>query len=128
MALEWIDDTTCILVFSSQAAARSAYRILTKSIAEEPSVEDSSIIARPIPVTLWPPEDRINKSLGKSEGLKGVICMQWDMWQDVKKRGAKGESEFYKKYGEKAGKIGLGDDDDDDVDDGCHRKRRRAET
>ena len=125
MALEWIDDTTCILVFSSKAAARSAYRLLTKSIAEEPSVEDSSITAKPIPVTLWPPEDRINKSLGKSEGLKGVIRMRWAMRQDVKKRGAKSESEFYKKYGEKAGKVGLGEDDDD-VDDGRHRKRRRG--
>lgn len=123
MALEWIDDTTCILVFPSKAAARSAFRLLTKSIAEEPSIEDGSITAKPIPVTLWPPEDRINKSLGKSEGLKGVIRMRWATRQDVKKRGAKGESEFYKKYGEKAGKVG---EDEGDIDDGRHRKRRRG--
>lgn len=125
MALEWIDDITCILVFPSKAAARSAYRLLTKFIAEEPSLEDGSVTAKPIPVTLWPPEDRINKSLGKSEGLKGVIRMRWATQQDVKKRGAKGESEFYKKYGEKAGKVGLVEDEDD-TDDGRHRKRRKG--
>ena len=121
-----IDDTTGIrLVFPSEAAARSAFRLLTKSIAEEPSIEDSSITAKPIPFTLWPPEDRINKSFGKSKGLKGIIRMRWAMRQDVKKPGSKSESEF---YGEKAGKVGLGDDDDDDnVDDG-RQKRRGAET
>ncbi|KAH9912706.1 uncharacterized protein B0H18DRAFT_1052617 [Fomitopsis serialis] len=125
MALEWIDDTTCILVFPSKAAARSAHRLLTKSIAEEPSLEDGSVTAKPIPITLWPPEDRINKSLGKSEGLKGVIRMRWALRQDVKKRGAKSESEFYKKYGEKAGKVGR-DAEDEDGDEGRQRKRRRG--
>ncbi|KAH9843679.1 uncharacterized protein C8Q71DRAFT_825594 [Rhodofomes roseus] len=126
MALEWIDDTTCILVFPSKAAARSAHRLLTKSIAEEPSLEDGSVTAKPIPVTLWPPEDRINKSLGKGEGLKGVIRMRWATRQDVKKRGAKSESTFYKKYGDKAGKVGRGDEDETDRDDGRQRKRRRG--
>lgn len=124
MALEWIDDITCILVFPSKTAARSVYRLLAKSIAEEPSLEDGSVTAKPIPVTLWPPEDRINKSLGKSEGLKGVIRMRWATQQDVKKRGAKSESEFYKKYGEKAGKVGV---NEDDTDDERHKKRRKGE-
>ncbi|KZT74570.1 hypothetical protein DAEQUDRAFT_720751 [Daedalea quercina L-15889] len=126
LALEWIDDTTCILVFPSKAAARSAHRLLTKSIAEEPSLEDGSVTAKPIPITLWPPEDRINKSLGKGDGLKGVIRMRWATRQDVKKRGAKSESEFYKKYGGKAGKLGPGDDDEADRDGGWQRKRRRG--
>ncbi|KZT13154.1 uncharacterized protein LAESUDRAFT_719469 [Laetiporus sulphureus 93-53] len=127
MALEWIDDTTCILVFNSKTAARDAFRHLTKSIAEEPSAEDGSITAKPIPVAIWPPEERINKSLGKGEGLKGTIRMRWATRQDVKKRGAKKESEFYRKYGSKAGKNageeGLGQEGED----GRQRKRRRGD-
>lgn len=128
MGLEWVDDTTCILVFSSKADARAAYRHLAKSIAEEPSNEDGSVTAKPIPIALWPPEDRINKSLGKGEGLKGAIRMRWATRQDVKKKGAKKESEFYKKYGEKAGKkITSGEGPQVDGDDERHRKRRRGD-
>ena len=105
MGLEWIDDTTCILVFESKSDARAAFRTLQKSLAEEPSLEDDTVTAKPIPVAIWPAEDRINATLGKGEGLKGILRMRWARTEDVKKRGAKKESEFYKKYGEHAGKT-----------------------
>ena len=105
MGLEWIDDTTCILVFESKSDARAAFRTLQKSLAEEPSLEDDTVTAKPIPVAIWPAEDRINATLGKGEGLKGILRMRWARTEDVKKRGAKKESEFYKKYGQNAGKT-----------------------
>lgn len=135
MALEWIDDTTCILVFPSKSVARSAYGHLTKSLTDTPSVADGTLTAKPIPVALWPPEDRINKSLGKGEGLKGSIRMRWATPEDVKERGAKNKSEFYRKYGEDAGKEPFADPDGSglrplsmgsaDGSDGTRRKRRR---
>ncbi|KAI0092573.1 hypothetical protein BDY19DRAFT_925038 [Irpex rosettiformis] len=118
IGLEWIDDTTCILVFSTKAAARGAFRYLAKSHAEEPS-EEGFITAKPIPIAFWPPEERINKSLGKGEGLKGAIRMRWALTLDVKKHGARVESEFYKKYGSNAGKAGY--------DEERQAKKRRGE-
>ncbi|KIP09862.1 hypothetical protein PHLGIDRAFT_18501 [Phlebiopsis gigantea 11061_1 CR5-6] len=103
IGLEWIDDTTCILVFPSKGAARTAFRVLTKSYAEDPS-EEGFITSKPIPVALWPPEERINRSLGKGEGLKGTIKMRWALTSDVKKKGANKDSQFYKKHGRGAGK------------------------
>ncbi|TDL29167.1 hypothetical protein BD410DRAFT_686018, partial [Rickenella mellea] len=103
MGLEWLDDTTCVLVFATKALAKGAYRSLQKSPVEEPD-DDGFITAKPIPVTLWPPEERINKTLGVGEGLKGVIGMRPAREDDVKKKGAKKESQFYKKHGETAGK------------------------
>ncbi|KAG6336337.1 hypothetical protein ID866_2762 [Astraeus odoratus] len=115
LALEWINDNSCILVFESKSQARSAHRRLRKLLAEDID-DDGFITAKPIPMTLWPPEERINTSLGKGEGLKGVIRMRWARNDDVKKKGAKKESQFYKKYGPTAGKEG------DEP-----RKRRREE-
>lgn len=103
MGLEWVDDTTCILVFETKASARLAYRYLLKSASEEPDFE-GCITAKSIPIALWPPEERINKSLGKGEGLKGVIRMRWARTEDVKKKGAKNQSQFYKKHGTAGGK------------------------
>lgn len=117
IGLEWIDDTTCILVFSSRASARTAYRNLSKSPTEDPSLE-GFLTAKPIPVALWPAEDRINKSLGKSEGLKGVIQLRWATVSDVKGKGSWQTSEFYKKYGRTAGKPEEGEE--------YARKRHRA--
>lgn len=118
MGLEWLNDNSCILVFESNASARLAQRYLQKSAAEDID-GDGFVTAKPIPITLWPPEERINKSLGKGEGLKGVIRMRWAKDDDVKKKGAKKESEFYKKYGETAGKEGEGGE--------APQKRRRRE-
>ncbi|KAI6046472.1 hypothetical protein EDC04DRAFT_1476307 [Pisolithus marmoratus] len=113
LALEWINDNSCILVFESKSQARSAHRQLRKLLAEDID-EDGFVTAKPIPVTMWPPEERINRSLGKGEGLKGVIRMRWARSDDIKKKGAKMESQFYKKYGPTAGKEG----------DGTSKKRR----
>ena len=107
MGLEWVDDNTCVFVFLSKAAARTAYYNLRKAGVEEP---DSSgfITAKPIPIALWPPEERINTSLGKGQGLKGTLRMRWALNDDVKKKGAKRESAFYKKHGSTAGKEVYG--------------------
>lgn len=102
MGLEWVDDTTCVFVFPTKFLARSAYATLEKP--SDIQIEEKYVIARPIPVALWPPEDRINKSLGKGEGLKGTIKMRWATHDDVKKKGAKKSSEFYRKHGAGAGK------------------------
>lgn len=103
MALEWINDNSCILVFESKSQAHTAHRQLRKFLGEDIDA-DGFLTAKPVPVTLWPPEERISRSLGKGEGLKGVIRMRWARSDDVKKKGAKRESQFYKKYGPTAGK------------------------
>jgi hypothetical protein len=96
--VEWVDDTTCIIVFNSSASCKAARRHLQKSPTEEPD-EDGCVTAKPLPIALWPPEERINKTLGKGEGLKGRIKMRIARKDDVKKRGARQESQFYKKHG-----------------------------
>lgn len=107
MGLEWVDDNTCVFVFPTKTAARSAHRFLQKSATEDADV-DGFVTAKPIPITFWPPEERINSSLGKGQGLKGIIRMRWALADDVKKRGAKKESEFYRKHGKLAGKEEYG--------------------
>lgn len=118
-ALEWIDDTTCILVFPTRTAARTAYSNMSKS-SSEGILEDHFITAHPVPIALWPPEERINSSLGKGEGLKGIIRLRWATPWDVKQRGAKQQSEFYKRYGQTAGRDG-------DSSKGLVGKRRRRD-
>ncbi|KAJ3713928.1 hypothetical protein C8R42DRAFT_684073 [Lentinula raphanica] len=112
LALEWISDTTCILVFPSRTAARHALQALTKAAGEELD-EAGFVTAKHIPVALWPPEERINRSLGISVSdnaqdgqspMKGTMKIRWAKIDDVKKRGAQGDSEFYKKHGRMAGK------------------------
>ena len=101
--LEWVDDTTCVLVFKSIRLARAAFNLLLKSSTEEADIEEL-FPAKSFPVALWPPEERISSTLGASEGLKGPLRMRWARPDDVKKKGAKKESQFYKKHGETAGK------------------------
>ena len=115
IGLEWVNDSSCVLVFESKNLARAAHRFLRKTAAEHMD-EDGFVTAKAIPVTLWLPEDRISKSLGQGEGLRGTIKMRWAKNDDVKKKGAKKESEFYKKYGAGAGK-----------DSDAPQKRRRDE-
>lgn len=119
MGLEWVDDQTCVLVFDSKKDAREAFIKLTKPVAvpaaesnldevvpmtvDDP-VDPDYTSARPFPVALWPPEERINQSLGQGQGLKGPIRMRWARADDVKKQGAQRASKFYKKHGLKAGK------------------------
>lgn len=107
MGLEWVDDNTCVLVFPTKASARMAHRHLRKSATEDDDA-DGFITAKPIPITFWPPEDRINNSLGKGQGLKGTIRMRWALNEDVKKKGARRQSAFYKKHGRLAGKEVYG--------------------
>ncbi|KAJ7087269.1 hypothetical protein B0H15DRAFT_923035 [Mycena belliarum] len=108
LGLEWVDDERCVFVFESKTDARNAYKFLQKHITEDPDGE-GYITAKPIPVAIWPPEDRINNSLGKGLGLKGTIRMRWAKNDDVKKRGAKKDSQFYKKHGWGAGKETFDD-------------------
>ncbi|KAJ7762776.1 hypothetical protein DFH07DRAFT_813425 [Mycena maculata] len=108
LGLEWVDDERCVFVFDSRTDARAAYKFLQKHISEEPDA-DGYITAKPIPVAVWPPEERINNSLGKGQGLKGTIRMRWARNDDVKKRGAKKDSQFYRKHGWTAGKETYGD-------------------
>jgi len=97
--------TIAAFLYSSPSRRHTAHRHLRKLLGEDIDA-DGFVTAKPVPVTLWPPEERINRSLGKGEGLKGVIRMRWAKSDDVKKKGAKRESQFYKKYGPTAGKDG----------------------
>lgn len=92
-----------MFVFESKKAARAAESCLLKSGLEELD-ENGLLTAKPIPVAIWPPEQRINATLGTGEGLKGIIKMRRAKVDDIKKKGAKQESDFYKRYGETAGK------------------------
>ncbi|PFH46060.1 hypothetical protein AMATHDRAFT_70684 [Amanita thiersii Skay4041] len=114
LGLEWIDDNTCIFVFKSKTLARAAFRALQKQGGAADAQTDLTtstsdlVSASPIPVSLWPPEERINQSLGVGQGLRGTILIRWARVDDVKKRGAKKESQFYRKHGEDAGKETVG--------------------
>lgn len=56
-------------------------------------------MAKSIPMAFWPPKERIDASLGKGEGLKGTLLLRWAEVTDVKQRGARSRSEFYRKHG-----------------------------
>ncbi|PPQ82258.1 hypothetical protein CVT26_009975 [Gymnopilus dilepis] len=104
LGLEWVDDTTCVLVFDSRRSALDGFARLQKSASEPPDMTDDCVTARPFPIALWPPEERIKQSVGAGEGLKGAIRMRWARRDDVKKKGAMRQSEFYKRHGAGAGK------------------------
>ncbi|KIJ26973.1 hypothetical protein M422DRAFT_785054 [Sphaerobolus stellatus SS14] len=67
------------------------------------------IPAHSLPMALYPIEERINTALGskKSEDLKQPIQMRWALPSDQKARDAKSKSQFYKRFGETAGKPGV---------------------
>lgn len=119
LGLEWVDDCTCVFVFETKTAAREAFRILQKTADGEEDM-DGYLVAKSLPVALWPPEERVHSSLGKGDGLKGVIRMRWARHDDVKKRGAKQESQFYRKHGEMAGKELWNEQSDS----GSNKRRR----
>jgi hypothetical protein len=123
LGLEWVDDSSCVLVFDNAISAKVAHRRLQKSGVEEPDMKTGFVTAKPIPIEVWPPEERINQTLGKGEGLKGTLRMRYARSEDAKKKGAKRESEFYKKHGEFAGKEIYGDKSHD-----TKRRRRDEET
>ncbi len=102
LGLEWINDETCVLVFDGRGKAAKAFAALAKTQGEAPD-EDGFMLAHNIPLTLLPPEERISQTLlAPSEPsaytkARGLIRMRWALATDVKKRGAKRESEFYKR-------------------------------
>ncbi|KAF8529261.1 hypothetical protein BU17DRAFT_80462 [Hysterangium stoloniferum] len=116
IGLEWVDDQTCILVFSNRKGALHAFNALCKQTVathgemmgmELDGVDELLHFAHAVPLALYPIEDRINSVLGctkKSDILKQSIQVRWARPSDVKERGARDKSEFYKKFGESAGK------------------------
>lgn len=103
VALEWIDDTSCVLIFSTNAACRTALEVFRKTATEELDA-DGCVIAKPIPVVIWPAEARINKTLGVAEGLEGPLSVRIARITDKKVPGARNRSIFYQKHGVDAGK------------------------
>lgn len=125
VGMEWIDDQSCVLIFPSSASCQTALNTLRKSLTEEPDVDDC-FTAKPVPVVLWPAEDRINKTLGASEGLAGPLVVRIARNGDKKIRGAKSRSHFYRKHGTDAGKDPNAHSIGRDEENG-HRKRKRDE-
>lgn len=106
--LEWINDWTVVFVYPSTKAAKLALRNLRKFLAEDPD-EDDFLTAKPIPVNMWPPGSRVKAGLNgelneSARDMKQRICIRVARSTDVKEKGARSASEFYKKYGRKAGK------------------------
>ncbi|TFY80630.1 hypothetical protein EWM64_g3380 [Hericium alpestre] len=126
MGLEWVDDTTCVLVFESNADARTGHRLLQKS-HDDYGDDEGFVVAKSIPMACWPPKDRISATLGKGEGLKGAMRMRWATRDDVKKKGARKESEFYRKHGPEAGKDGEKPSWMEIAEEGASGKRQRRE-
>jgi hypothetical protein len=98
LGLEWVDDTTCVVLFASSVAAAMALSLLQRTASETPD-ESGFVHAKSIPMAFWPPKERIDASLGKGEGLKGTLLLRWAEVTDVKQRGARSRSEFYRKHG-----------------------------
>ncbi|KAI9466688.1 hypothetical protein BJY52DRAFT_1233690 [Lactarius psammicola] len=117
LGLEWVDDTTCVILFASSVAATTALSLLQRTASETPD-ESGFVQAKPVPMAFWPPKERIDASLGKGEGLKGALFLRWAEVTDVKQRGARSRSEFYRKHGA---------DGDARREDGQEAKRRKQE-
>jgi len=123
IGLEWIDDTTCVLVFETRRAAVASHARLLKSGEEEPDVFGLSA-AQPLPPGVLPPEFKPKEDTGleAESDLFGGIRMRWARKDDVKQKGAKSQSRFYQRHGEMAGKDGRGFFDDQPP------KRKRTRT
>jgi hypothetical protein len=119
LGLEWVDDTTCVILFASSVAATTAHSLLQRTASETPD-ESGFVHAKTVPMAFWPPKERIDASLGKGEGLKGALFLRWAEVTDVKQRGARSRSEFYRKHGV----DGVGDARRED---GIEAKRRKQE-
>ena len=123
IGLEWIDDTTCVLVFETKRAAVASHARLLSSGEEEPDVFGLSA-AQPIPPGVSLPKSKSGGDAAAAceSDLFGGIRMRWARKDDVKQKGAKSQSKFYQRHGEMAGKDGRGFFDD------IPSKRRRMET
>ena len=120
LGLEWVDDTTCVILFASSVAATTALSLLQRTASETPD-ECGFVQAKSVPMAFWPPKERIDASLGKGEGLKGALFLRWAEVTDVKQRGARSRSEFYRKHG------ADGPGGDARREDGQEAKRRKQE-
>lgn len=109
IGLEWVDDVTCVLVFETRRAAVTSYASLVKPGEEEPDVFGLSA-AQPIPPGVSPPKSKSGGDdvVVSESDLFGGIRVRWARKDDVKQRGAKGQSKFYQRHGETAGKDGKG--------------------
>ncbi|EJU06469.1 hypothetical protein DACRYDRAFT_113170 [Dacryopinax primogenitus] len=116
--LEWVDDTTCVVLFSSGTVARGAHRfLLVDPPAEGEAFSDPLELqkAQPVPKAAWPEKARAEGAEEIRAALRGVVFVRQAKIADIKQRGARGQSRFYSTYGTQAGKEGYG------------RKRRREE-
>jgi hypothetical protein len=146
LGMEWVDDETCVLVFVSRKTALHGWGVLcrtpqpTNAVSDNMEgttpigveVDEAFYPAQPLPLALYPIEERINTLLGnsiitfffiifqqtlfivnvclgtlKSNTLKETIRMRWARATDIKEHSARVKSEFYKRHGERAGKEGL---------------------
>lgn len=123
IGLEWIDDTTCVLVFETRRAAVASFACLLRSDEEQPDVFGLSA-AQPIPPGIAPPKSKSgdDEAVVSESDVFSEIRMRWARKEDVKQKGAKGQSRFYQRHGEMAGKDGRGFFDDPPS------KRKRRET
>lgn len=145
LGLEWVNDTTCVLVFDSQRDAHDAWAKLARSPNAAPDGEGFHEAQR-VPRTFWPAKVLISSSVrpvaeagedgttGENEGgeLAAPIRMRYARLDDVKKRGAAKESRFYAKHGNTAGKEVYNPatgrvEVPHEVEDGLGRKRRKVE-
>jgi hypothetical protein len=77
LSLDWIDTTTCVLVYDSESSAKGAYGLLIESSAEKPDSITGLVTAKPLPPPLWPSEQGSSTSSSEREGLEAVIRMRW---------------------------------------------------
>ncbi|KAF9649308.1 hypothetical protein BDM02DRAFT_1859226 [Thelephora ganbajun] len=123
IGLEWIDDTTCVLVFETRRAAVASHARLLISDEEQPDVFGLSA-AQPIPPGVSPPKSKSGDDVAvrAESDLFGGIRMRWARKDDMKQKGARNQSKFYQRHGEMAGRDGKGFFDDPPS------KRKRRET
>ncbi|KAF9779553.1 hypothetical protein BJ322DRAFT_1088140 [Thelephora terrestris] len=124
IGLEWVDDTTCVLVFETRRAAVASFDRLLMSGEEQPDVFGLNA-AQPVPPGVSPqkPKSGDDEAVVSESDLFGGIRMRPARKDDVKQRGAKSQSRFYQRHGEMAGKDGRGFFDDPP----SKRKRRGAD-
>ena len=125
IALEWICDTKAVIVYSEVKLALKALRALLRESNDIQGSDESSrqYLAQPVPSQLWPPQMRVRYTilplriapnpsaqvaslLAEGSGLSGDITVRRALVTDVKVKGAAAQSQFYKTYGEQAGKDG----------------------
>jgi len=119
VGLEWVDDTTCVVLFTSPNVANAARRfLLENSPAEGDPLSDPLELmpAKPVLEAAWPEKARVPEAEDTRAALQEQIFLRHAKLNDVKQRDAKNRSRFYSTYGTQAGREGYG-----------QRKRRREE-